>query len=157
MAPQCNAAIGNCNGWAGQMATLDQVVAEVGATATIDLDRFYVTGLSTGGEGTWNYADHNPEVDAIVPMASTYAGDASWMPRICNLAHVSVWTFHNSGDPTQPATQQPALRRPADRVWPARRAAAGHPDRELAQRVDLGLHRHARVLERRRPRRSTTG
>ncbi len=104
VAPQCNAAIGNCNGWAGQMATLDQVVAEVGATATLDPDRFYVTGLSTGGEGTWNYADHNPEVDAIVPMASTYAGDASWMPRICNLTDVSVWTFHNSGDPTQPAS-----------------------------------------------------
>jgi poly(3-hydroxybutyrate) depolymerase len=109
VAPQCNANIGACWAWAGQMGTLDQIVAQVGAEVTLDPDRMYVTGLSTGGEGTWNYAQHNPEIDAIVPMANTYEGDASWMPRICDLADVAVWAFHNSDDPTQPASNSQRL------------------------------------------------
>lgn len=111
IAPQCNRDIGACWAWSGQMTTLDLIhddLADLGIP--MDPRRRYLTGLSTGGEGVWNYAAHAPDrVAAIVPMASTFAGNASWAPRMCALANVAVWAFHNMDDPSQSVTNSIGL------------------------------------------------
>jgi predicted peptidase len=64
---------------------------------SIDDKRIVITGLSTGGLGTWlvaaKYADR---FAAVAPMCAYYADDA-----IAPLAQsrLPIWAFHNSGDP----------------------------------------------------------
>jgi dienelactone hydrolase len=62
---------------------------------SIDKDRVMLTGLSTGGYGTWAIgAVHREEFAALVPMcaysAYNYVPDLKVMP---------IWCFHNGGDP----------------------------------------------------------
>ena len=65
-------------------------------TYNIDENRVYVTGLSLGGGGAWNYGvNHANRVAAIVPICG--AADVN-SPE--NLIHTPIWAFHNSGDGT---------------------------------------------------------
>jgi predicted peptidase len=73
------------------MAIVDRLIE---AHGTIDRDRLYVTGLSSGGIGAW---------EAIAKFPYKFAGavpiSACWDPRM--LKHkqgVSVWAFYNQGD-----------------------------------------------------------
>lgn len=61
----------------------------------IDRDRVFLTGMSTGGYGTWVIAANNPgRFAAIVPVCANsgekFAG---------RLTDIPVWAFHNLGDP----------------------------------------------------------
>lgn len=73
---------------------IDEVIAEVRRTLRVDSSRIYLTGLSDGGDASWNYAIARPEVPAaIVPIAS----EAS--PKgICAMRDVPVWAFHGELD-----------------------------------------------------------
>jgi predicted peptidase len=75
------------------------------ANLRVDPKRVYLTGLSMGGGGTWNFAaskTDNPtrlfanELAAIVPIA----GAASPSSATCNLATAAlpVWAFHGTAD-----------------------------------------------------------
>lgn len=110
-APQCNAdRNGNgCFGWAGPaiMPFLDEVLTEVRAIAPVDDHRFYVAGESTGGEGAWRYAIHQPDlVSAIVSVANTFQENSPvvgfFIKEVCKMSRVAVWAFHNATDATQP-------------------------------------------------------
>ena len=65
-----------------------------------DPDRVYLTGLSMGGSGTWNFAAKDPSAwAAIVPMCSR--------PDLANAqkfadAHLPIWNF--CGDQDRPET-----------------------------------------------------
>jgi predicted esterase len=62
-----------------------------------DLNRLYVTGLSLGGIGTWQYTLVHPEkVAAIVPVSGT-AGGLEFLA--CSMSKVPVWAFHDDPDP----------------------------------------------------------
>lgn len=76
------------------VALVDEVVREAERTARVDSARIYLTGLSDGGDASWNYAMAHPSVPAaIVPIAS----EAS--PRgICAMRGVPVWAFHGERD-----------------------------------------------------------
>ena len=106
IAPICDSAIhAGCFGWTNTrlaVEALDDAVARF----PIDARRVYVTGLSTGGQGTLELAAAYPDrVAAAVAIASTYrAGLAS---TICRMAGVPVWMFHSSIDILQlPANSQ---------------------------------------------------
>jgi predicted peptidase len=61
----------------------------------IDVDRVYLAGVSSGGDGCWEMAMRYPSIfAAVAPMAST-GGDAS---RINQLMHVPIWAFHSPVD-----------------------------------------------------------
>lgn len=78
----------------GVNAMLDDIVERV----PIDTEGVYVTGLSMGGEGTWNYACEYPDrIAAIVPMSGRT--DPS---RAHRLKNVAVWAFHGAKDPIVP-------------------------------------------------------
>lgn len=60
----------------------------------IDRDRIYVTGLSMGGYGTWEFAQRYPEVvAAIAPVCG--GGDTRSAKRI---AQIPIWAFHGDKD-----------------------------------------------------------
>lgn len=60
----------------------------------VDEDRVYLTGLSTGGYGTWVIgAKNRSEFAGLVPMCAFSARDS--VPQLLN---IPIWAFHNSGD-----------------------------------------------------------
>jgi predicted peptidase len=61
----------------------------------IDPQRIILTGLSTGGYGTWHIgAQHPNRFAALVPLCA-YAS----FEDVPKLTHIPIWAFHNSGDP----------------------------------------------------------
>ena len=64
----------------------------------IDPSRVYLTGLSCGAIGLWNYlgAHSNELVAAAIPIAGYGIGAADLAG--CDLARVPVWAFHGSAD-----------------------------------------------------------
>ena len=112
----------------------------------VDTDRIYVTGLSLGGGGAWNYARlYADEVAAVVPIASI--GIA--LKNSQDMQNIGVWSFHalkdgvvcsrstvvatNSiaGTPPEPAPSGPGkCRRPNDPNKPinSKSALFGYPE-----------------------------
>ena len=71
------------------------------ALANYDVDptRVYLTGLSCGAIGSWNYlADHT---DEVVAAAVLICGDGrpAFAKVGCNLGKVPIWAFHGEADP----------------------------------------------------------
>jgi predicted peptidase len=62
---------------------------------SIDSSRVSLTGLSTGGEGTWLIGARYPDrFAALVPMCAYSAYGV-----VDQLTSIPIWCFHNGGDP----------------------------------------------------------
>jgi predicted peptidase len=73
------------------IAELDQVSKDY----HVDADRVCLTGLSTGGYGTWAIgAKYKSRFAALAPMGTS----ASDMKDAQTLVDMPVWAFHNTGD-----------------------------------------------------------
>ena len=82
----------NTGSWSPEF--VDEMIAHAVANYRVDESRIYMTGISLGGIGTWNYATKYPErLAAVVPISGS--GNAS---QACNMSQVPVWAFHNSSD-----------------------------------------------------------
>jgi predicted peptidase len=109
IAPQCPP-----NGWwapinrktmqadpAGKPVLLDALLAlteEMAKTQPIDAKRFYVTGLSMGGYGTWSLLALVPDkIAAAIPICG--GGDPA---QAAKFKDVPIWAFHGEADPTVP-------------------------------------------------------
>jgi poly(3-hydroxybutyrate) depolymerase len=70
------------------------------AVSAYDVDpaRVYLTGLSCGGYGTWEYLGSygDGQVAAAVPIAGE--GRPAWQTAGCELASVPLWAFHGALD-----------------------------------------------------------
>lgn len=89
IAPQCTATWWNTD-------VLQQLYKEVMKKYHVDSSHVYLTGLSMGGYGTWNWAQASPEkFAAIVPICG-----AGTPGTACVLKKMPVWAFHNADDPT---------------------------------------------------------
>lgn len=74
------------------------LVADFSRTHPVDPKRFYVTGISMGGFGTWDLLGRVPEkIAAAMPICG--GGDPSIVSRFKD---VPVWAFHGDIDPTVP-------------------------------------------------------
>jgi len=75
----------------------DFITYAVGAY-DVDPSRVYLTGLSCGGFGTWEYLEAygDAQVAAAVPIAGE--GRPAWEAVGCALAAVPVWAFHGALD-----------------------------------------------------------
>ena len=70
---------------------------------SIDENRIYLTGLSTGGQAAWELGVALPDLfAALAPVAAE--GNALGI-SLCNIAHVPVRAFHNENDPVYPIWQ----------------------------------------------------
>jgi predicted peptidase len=84
--------------WDEDSDAATDVIAELDAVAKeyhVDADRVSLTGLSTGGYGTWAIgAKYKDRFAALVPMG-TSSGDEK---DAQSLVDMPIWAFHNSGD-----------------------------------------------------------
>jgi poly(3-hydroxybutyrate) depolymerase len=81
----------NSDAAADAIAALDEVEHDY----AVDRDRVFLTGLSTGGYGTWAIgAKYKEHFAGLVPMCAF-----SDFKDVDKLADVPVWCFHNAGDP----------------------------------------------------------
>jgi predicted peptidase len=96
--------------WTDLIEPVDLLVRRLAARYAVDPHRLYLTGLSTGGFGTWEYGLRHPKrFAALVPIAGGYPG-TSGVPRgICALRDVPIWAFHGAADTTVPPYQEEAL------------------------------------------------
>jgi predicted peptidase len=61
---------------------------------SVDTNRIYITGLSSGGQGTYDAIERYPRLfAAAVPVCGN--GDAS---KAASIAHIPIWIFHGSED-----------------------------------------------------------
>jgi len=87
--------------WAEDLHELNALIDHVQAEYHIDPKRISVTGLSTGGYGTWQLASLYPQrFAALVPIAGGYDYYHPGVPprNICALKDVPVWVFHGGKD-----------------------------------------------------------
>lgn len=61
----------------------------------IDPERVYLSGVSSGGTGCWQFATRYPEYFASVAPFASGGGDNSQVDR---LANIPIWAFHSKDD-----------------------------------------------------------
>jgi predicted esterase len=82
-------------GW--HAPAVHEVIDAVTASCRTDPSRYYLTGFSMGGMGTWTVAQDRPErFAAIVPVGGRH-GDLS---RAADLKNVAVWVINGADDTT---------------------------------------------------------
>jgi predicted peptidase len=91
---------------------LDTLMEELLADYRVDQGRIYLTGLSMGGEATYRYALHRPELfAALAPLAgfdprylpgSTLEGFKPFTQPWERIKHIPVWAVHGAEDPIVP-------------------------------------------------------
>jgi dienelactone hydrolase len=80
---------------------LDALLEEVIGQHNVDTDRMYLTGLSMGGYGTWDYATQYPNrFAAIVPICGGGDPEKAWSIR-----NLPIWVFHGAKDQAVPVKQ----------------------------------------------------
>ncbi|MFH8250439.1 hypothetical protein ACH3VR_08765 [Microbacterium sp. B2969] len=77
---------------------LHDFIAYAVANYNVDPDRVYVTGLSCGAFGVWEYlaAYGDEQAAAAVPIAGD--GRPAWATAGCGLGAVPIWAFHGEFD-----------------------------------------------------------
>jgi predicted peptidase len=82
--------------WA--MKLVHKLVDSLKKVLDIDTTRIYVTGMSMGGYGTWDYCARYPkEVAAAVPVCGGYDFDTAK-----KIKNISFWVFHGAQDKVVP-------------------------------------------------------
>jgi dienelactone hydrolase len=68
------------------------------ANYDVDPDRVYLTGLSCGAFGAWEYVAEygGSQIAAMVPVAGD--GRPAWGTADCSLGEVGIWAFHGDVD-----------------------------------------------------------
>ncbi len=86
------------------------LLEEVQSHYSIDPKRIYLTGVSVGGEGTWEIGLRYPErFAALVPVMGFYGYPFEVPANICDLKDVPVWAFHGAEDETVPLDAEEGL------------------------------------------------
>lgn len=94
------------SGWGGipNYPSVDSLVLDAISSLDnlfgIDVKRRYVTGISRGGYGTWNFICKRPDMfAAAIPVCG--GGDPAFAS---NAATVAVWAFHGKNDKNVPVS-----------------------------------------------------
>jgi hypothetical protein len=96
VSPQCP--VGSYWTTAGVKSTVFDILDSIIEVYNIDTNRIYITGLSIGGNGTWDYLASYPGLfAAAVPVCGWYDSSA-----VKNFAHIPVWNNHGGSDGTVP-------------------------------------------------------
>jgi predicted peptidase len=84
---------------------LDEWLIQAEKGLPIDRRRIYLTGLSRGGQGTWDFAMTYPHLFAAIAPVSGYSD----VKQPCRLKTVPVWAFHGADDGIVPIKQEQSL------------------------------------------------
>jgi len=86
---------------------LEALINEMTNKHPVDPDRIYLTGLSMGGYGTWDFAVRNPTMfAAIAPISGGDEGDPYQVDRIKDMP---IWVFHGALDQAVPIGRSVAI------------------------------------------------
>jgi predicted esterase len=78
--------------WSAEL--VDELIEYVKQKFSVDHNRIYLTGLSLGGAGVWNYTASYPQkVAAIVPISGV-----TDTTQACLLKNIPAWVFHGGSD-----------------------------------------------------------
>lgn len=92
-------------GQSAQLAAVSELLDQIAADYSTDLDRYYVMGISMGGFGTWDMIMRYPDrFAAAVPICG--AGDPTMASIIKD---VPVYTAHGTTDPIVPISGTRAM------------------------------------------------
>ncbi len=120
-------------GWTSSTA-IDRVMAMVNrasAEQNVDERRFYATGLSMGGGGTWNIINrHGDQFAAAAPICAVLPATGY---SAANLAEVPTWAFHAKNDSTVSYTTTRSVI--ANMLATTGEAAPAYPGRPAADYV----------------------
>jgi len=95
-APQTNGGWANSTLLSRAMGMIDRAIAE----RSVDPNRIYVTGLSMGGGGAWNFLHQFADrVAATVPICGVYPS-FPFLPE--TIVNEPIWAFHGRSDGTVP-------------------------------------------------------
>ena len=95
-APQTNIGWASTTLLSHAMTMMDRSIGEF----NVDTSRLYVTGLSMGGGGVWNFLNQYPDrVAAAVPICAI-GPSANFLPA--NIVNEPIWAFHGRSDRNVP-------------------------------------------------------
>ncbi len=84
-----------------QPVVLDALLDDLIQNLKVDKRRIYLTGLSMGGQGTWDWAAYSPDrFAALVPICGRADRSAAEL-----LAKKPIWVFHGAKDEAVPVSQ----------------------------------------------------
>jgi len=107
---------GGIAGYPSVDALVYEAISSLDDKFSIDKKRRYVTGISRGGYGAWNFICTRPDMfAAAIPVSG--GGDATLAPKAVDVA---VWAFHGKNDKNVPVTGSRDMIRALERV-------GGHP------------------------------
>jgi predicted peptidase len=91
-------------GWKPHIEILEALLDYVQAAYRIDPQRVYLTGISLGGFGAWEYALRHPDrFAAVAPLAGGFRYFDDQLPaNLCDLEAVPIWAFHGKLDTNVP-------------------------------------------------------
>ncbi len=92
VSPQCPE-----NQW-WDIKTLNYLLNDILERYRIDKDRVYLTGLSMGGYGTWDFAIKHP--DRFAAIAPICGGGEKLLAE--KIKHIPAWVFHGAKDQVVP-------------------------------------------------------
>jgi predicted peptidase len=97
--------------WSVWIDALNTLLEQIQTQYAVDNKRLYLTGISLGGFGTWEFALRYPKrFAAIVPIAGGYKLDSDEVPpNICDLKNLPIWVFHGLKDTEVLPIQSEAL------------------------------------------------
>lgn len=86
--------------WSPMIRPLIELLKLIQRQYLVDQKRIYLTGVSMGGFGTWEFALRYPDrFAAIVPIAGGYIYQSNMVPaNICDLKELPIWVFHGGLD-----------------------------------------------------------
>lgn len=92
--------------WSDHFEALSTLVDEISKLYLIDTARMYLTGISLGGYGTWDFAMNYTNIfAAIAPIC----GGAERPIKLINLKNTPVWAFHGEKDDIVPVENTKSL------------------------------------------------
>jgi predicted peptidase len=99
VAPQCP--VGSW--WTKEVAGLKGLLEHVIKTHDVDTKRVYLTGMSMGGMGTWQFAGMYPEYFAAI--APVCGGGELYAARALAKHKTPIWMFHGDKDTVVPLSE----------------------------------------------------
>lgn len=94
----------NANGGCTSSSQIQNFIDFAKTQYRINPNRVYLTGLSCGAIGSWNYLGNhtNSQIAAVVPIAGN--GNPAFNNAGCALNTVPIWAFHGDNDSTVDAS-----------------------------------------------------
>jgi len=106
VAPQCP------DGEIWNIDALSAMLTQLEKKLRVDRDRIYLTGLSMGGYGTWEWAGREPKrFAAIMPICG--GGSRIWT---LSLAGLPIWCGHGDADSVVPISESRSMLERAQRA-----------------------------------------